>query len=118
MVAAVCGRQPGEACLALVHEPELGFSAQAMGADLILAGHTHGGQVRLPIIGAPYTHRVDQRIRIASGFQPIGESLLHISAGLDHTIPLRFGCPPEAVWLDCFPLASAQRLESPLRSAA
>jgi predicted MPP superfamily phosphohydrolase len=27
--------------------------------------------------------------------------LLHITAGLGHTIPLRFGCPPEVVWLDC-----------------
>jgi uncharacterized protein len=101
MLAAMDGRQGDEACLALVHEPELAFEAHAHGADLILAGHTHGGQVRLPLIGAPYTLRLDERLKIAAGFQRIGEAILHITAGLGHTIPLRFGCPPEAVWLDC-----------------
>jgi predicted MPP superfamily phosphohydrolase len=103
MLAAMCGREPGEACLALVHEPELAFEAHEHGADLILAGHTHGGQVRLPLIGAPYTLLADERLAIASGFQRIGAAVLHITAGLGHTIPLRFGCPPEAVWLDCVP---------------
>ena len=103
MAAAMAGRQPGEPCLALVHEPELAFEARAFGADLILAGHTHGGQVRLPIIGAPYTLVGDARITIAAGLQRLEEGLLHITAGLGHTIPLRFGVPPEAVWLDCGP---------------
>jgi predicted MPP superfamily phosphohydrolase len=101
MLAAMNGRAPGEACLALIHEPDLAFEAQEMGADLILAGHTHGGQVRLPIVGAPYTMRVDPRISIAAGFQRISGGLLHITAGLGHTIPLRFLCPPEVVWLEC-----------------
>jgi predicted MPP superfamily phosphohydrolase len=101
--AALAGRQPSEACLALIHEPDLAFEAEAQGADLVLAGHTHGGQVRLPVIGAPYTLRIDPRIAIASGFQRLEAGLLHITAGLGHTIPLRFGCPPEVVWLDCEP---------------
>jgi predicted MPP superfamily phosphohydrolase len=98
--SATHGRQPGEACLMLIHEPDLAFEADARGADLILAGHTHGGQVRLPVIGAPYTLRMDPRILVASGFQRLGAGLLHITAGLGHTIPLRFGCPPEVVWLE------------------
>jgi predicted MPP superfamily phosphohydrolase len=101
MTSAMRGRRPGEACLALIHEPDLAFDAEAQGADLILAGHTHGGQVKLPLIGAPYTLRVDPRIAIASGFQRVEAGLLHITAGLGHTIPLRFGCPPEVVWMDC-----------------
>ena len=103
IAAAVRGRTTGDACLALIHEPELAFGAAAAGADLILAGHTHGGQVRLPVIGAPYTHNVDSRIRIAAGFQRAGDALVHITAGLGHTIPLRWACPPELVWLDCVP---------------
>jgi predicted MPP superfamily phosphohydrolase len=101
MQAALRGRRPDEPCLALIHEPDLAFEASAGGADLILAGHTHGGQVRLPLLGAPYTLRMDPRILIAAGFQRIEEAVLHITAGLGHTIPLRFGCPPEVVWLEC-----------------
>jgi predicted MPP superfamily phosphohydrolase len=101
MQAAMRGRRPGEACLALIHEPDLAFEAEAAGADLVLAGHTHGGQVRLPFVGAPYTLRMDPRIAIAAGFQRLETGLLHITAGLGHTIPLRFGVPPEVVWLDC-----------------
>jgi len=106
MQAAVDGRRPGEACLALIHEPDLAFEAESQGADLILAGHTHGGQVRFPLIGAPYTLRLDPRIGIAAGFQRLEAGLLHITAGLGHTIPLRFGCPPEVVWMDCSPSAA------------
>jgi uncharacterized protein len=103
MHAAMSGRRPGEACLALIHEPDLTFEAEAHGADLILAGHTHGGQVRLPLIGAPYTLRMDARIAIAAGFQRLETGLLHITSGLGHTIPLRLGCPPEVVWMDTAP---------------
>jgi predicted MPP superfamily phosphohydrolase len=103
MEAAMIGRHADEACLALIHEPDLAFEARDLGADLILAGHTHGGQIRLPMFGAPYTLRMDPRIVIAAGFQRIEAGLLHITAGLGHTIPLRFGCPPEVVWLDCTP---------------
>jgi uncharacterized protein len=110
MQAAMRGRRPSEGCLALIHEPDLAFEARELGADLILAGHTHGGQVRLPLLGAPYTLRMDPRIAIASGFQRIEAGLLHITAGLGHTIPLRLGCPPEVVWLDCAPSFGAVEL--------
>jgi predicted MPP superfamily phosphohydrolase len=110
MLAAMRGRRPDEACLALIHEPDLAFEAHEHGADLILAGHTHGGQVQFPFVGAPYTLRMDPRIAIAAGFQTIGGALLHITAGLGHTIPLRFGCPPEVVWLECSPLADQATL--------
>jgi predicted MPP superfamily phosphohydrolase len=107
MHAAMRGRRPGEACLALIHEPDLAFEAESHGADLVLAGHTHGGQVRFPLVGAPYTLRMDPRIAIASGFQRLEAGLLHITAGLGHTIPLRFGCPPEVVWMDTQPVVEA-----------
>src|SRR4051812_25021461 len=42
-------------------------SAWGGSADMAATMHTHGGQVRLPLTGAPYSHRVDERIQIASG---------------------------------------------------
>jgi predicted MPP superfamily phosphohydrolase len=110
MHAAMRGRRPGEACLTLIHEPDLALEAEAHGAELVLAGHTHGGQVRLPLFGAPYTLRMDPRIAIASGFQQFEAALLHITTGLGHTIPLRFGCPPEVVWMDTRPAAAVESL--------
>lgn len=110
MLAAMRGRRPDEACLALIHEPDLAFEAEEHGANLILAGHTHGGQVQIPFVGAPYTLRMDPRILVAAGFQRVGDALLHITAGLGHTIPLRFGCPPEVVWLTCEPEAAGVAL--------
>ncbi len=103
--AALRGRRTGEPCLGLVHEPEGAPALVARGAALVLAGHTHGGQVSFPVAGAPYTHRADPRIRVAAGAQRLGRGILHISAGLGHTMPLRFNCPPEATWIECVPAA-------------
>jgi predicted MPP superfamily phosphohydrolase len=103
VAAAMHGRKHDEGALVLIHEPELAFPAVEHGADLVLAGHTHGGQVRLPVIGAPYWHRVDKRLHVPAGLQQIGAAQLHISAGMGQLFPLRFRCPPELVWLQCVP---------------
>jgi predicted MPP superfamily phosphohydrolase len=96
-------RREGEPCLGLVHEPEGALALLARGADLALAGHTHGGQVSLPLVGAPCTQSADPRIRVAVGLQRLGRGVLYISAGLGHTTPLRFNCPPGATWIECVP---------------
>jgi uncharacterized protein len=104
--AAMRGRNPLEGALALIHEPEAAFAAVSNGADLVLAGHTHGGQVRLPGVGPLYYHRADDRLRGAAGIQKIDGIPLHITAGLGQLLPLRLLCPPEAVWLRCMPAAT------------
>jgi predicted MPP superfamily phosphohydrolase len=77
----------------------------ASGADIILAGHTHGGQVCVPGVGALVTN-CDIPRKQASGFstwQAGGHvSLLNVSAGLGTSIyaPIRFACPPEASVID------------------
>jgi predicted MPP superfamily phosphohydrolase len=77
----------------------------ASGTDIILAGHTHGGQVCVPGVGALVTN-CDIPRRQASGFsvwQSGGHhSLLNVSAGLGTSIyaPVRFACPPEASVID------------------
>lgn len=70
------------------------------GADLILAGHTHGGQLCVPGVGALITNCDIDRKR-AKGLSSHGGSALHVSAGLG-TSPyaqIRFACPPEATLL-------------------
>lgn len=72
----------------------------ADGADLILAGHTHGGQLCLPFVGALVTN-CDLPRRQASGLSQWPPALLHVSAGLGTNpyTPVRFACRPEATLL-------------------
>lgn len=86
--------------LGLTHSPEPrvldAFAAD--GYDLVLAGHTHGGQLRVPGVGALVTNCGLDRSR-ARGVSRWGvHTWLHVSAGLGTSpfAPLRFACPPEA----------------------
>ncbi|WOQ70241.1 metallophosphoesterase family protein [Microbacterium limosum] len=78
------------------------------GADAIFAGHTHGGQVRVPGLGALVANcdlPLDQ-VRGLSTWQRGGRRVpLHVSAGLGHSIyaPVRFACPPETTLLTLLP---------------
>lgn len=75
------------------------------GFDLVLAGHTHGGQVRVPFVGA-LTNNTDLPLRHSRGLFRYGCDLwVHVSAGLGHSryAPIRFCCRPEATLLDLVP---------------
>ena len=74
------------------------------GAEVIFAGHTHGGQVRIPGLPALVTNcdiPRDQAQGLSVWSTPRGSSFLEVSAGLGTSIyaPVRFACPPEAVVL-------------------
>jgi predicted MPP superfamily phosphohydrolase len=98
--------------LGVMHSPEPQIMDQfaADGYDLLLAGHTHGGQVRLPLYGTLVTNCGVDRVR-ASGLHrhPMqgGEDRpwLHVSAGLGTSpwAPVRFNCRPEASLLTLVP---------------
>lgn len=74
------------------------------GADLILAGHTHGGQLRVPGYGALVTN-CDLDTKRARGLSTHRQSAMHVSAGLGTSpyAPFRFACPPEATLLTLTP---------------
>lgn len=84
----------------LYHMPDLLPEAAALGVDLILSGHTHGGQWRLPGFGALLTNSRYGK-RYEAGFYHQGESHLIVSRGLGMEgfgMPrARFFCPPEVV---------------------
>jgi uncharacterized protein len=101
--------------LGVLHSPEPAVLDRfaADGFDLLLAGHTHGGQVRLPGTGALVTNCGISR-DMASGLHRYpgtgadGEPWLHVSAGLGTSpyAPVRFCCRPEATLLTLVPRIS------------
>jgi predicted MPP superfamily phosphohydrolase len=89
--------------LGVVHAPYLRAldALQTRGAELVLAGHTHGGQVRVPGVGALVTN-CDLPRRQARGLSRHGAAWLHVSAGCGTSMyaPVRFCCRPEATLID------------------
>lgn len=88
--------------LGITHAPYLRVldAMAADGADLVLAGHTHGGQLCVPGVGALVTN-CDLPRRQAKGVSEHHGSALHVSAGLGTSpyAPVRFACRPEATLL-------------------
>jgi predicted MPP superfamily phosphohydrolase len=91
---------PGALTLLLYHTPDLMPQASARGVDLYLAGHTHGGQWRIPGFGALLTSSHHWK-RYESGHYCEGDTHLYVSRGLGMegfgTPRARFFCPPEVV---------------------
>lgn len=90
----------GALTLLLYHTPDLMPQAAAHGVDLYLAGHTHGGQWRLPGFGAVFTSSYYWK-RYEAGLYQEGDTLLYVSRGLGmegYGAPrARFFCRPELV---------------------
>lgn len=79
----------------LCHSPETLPQAVAAGIDLMLSGHTHGGQIRLPLQSIHHL-QLDTRYGSLSGLSRHGNTTLHVSQGLGLVyLPLRFLTPPE-----------------------
>jgi len=91
---------PEDACaLALAHSPDVVLRMGARRPDLILAGHTHGGQIRLPRIGALMTLSALPK-PLAMGLGAYEGVPLFVSRGIGYsTLNLRVGAPPEVALL-------------------
>src|SRR5512139_1413376 len=89
---------PEKFTLLLYHSPDLMPEASRAGIDLYLCGHTHGGQIRLPLWGAVVTSSKYGR-RYAMGRYQAGNTTLYVSRGLGlegkGAPRMRFLCPPE-----------------------
>jgi predicted MPP superfamily phosphohydrolase len=100
---AMAGVPESEFTLLLYHSPDLIREAAAGGLDLYLAGHTHGGQLRLPFYGALVTFSRFGR-RYASGLFQEADTRLYVSRGLGFEgggMPrARFLCRPELVSIE------------------
>jgi predicted MPP superfamily phosphohydrolase len=95
--------------LAFAHAPDFSLSP-SVDADLLVAGHTHGGQVQLPLFGPPITLSRVPRSAGAGGVTPLGGGRhLVVSRGVGmergNAPRLRFLCRPQIVVIELLPLA-------------
>lgn len=83
--------------LVFTHDPNATDALHGRGAALVLAGHTHGGQIRLPRL----TERIARRIGVKylAGFFPVGDGWLYVNRGLGAALPLRVAAPMEIAFI-------------------
>ncbi|HEY8560991.1 MAG TPA: metallophosphoesterase [Pyrinomonadaceae bacterium] len=90
--AALHGSFPDEMKLLLAHNPVILRQAARFDVDLVLSGHTHGGQVKL----RDEEKRILPNRRLKNGLQRRGETQIYITRGIGTVVlPIRYQCPPE-----------------------
>lgn len=90
---------PGARTILLAHSPDIACDAAERGVDLVLSGHTHGGQICLPFFGPLITESEYWR-RFARGLNRAGSTWVHTSRGLGVVrLRARFFCRPEVTLL-------------------
>ena len=83
-------------CILLSHNPDINeIMFDFHRVDLIISGHTHGGQVIFPIIGPPFKPGI-MHLKYMQGLVRDGHRQTYTSRGVGHLVaPIRFNCPPE-----------------------
>jgi uncharacterized protein len=93
------GLPSAEPRIVFSHNPDFieEFAAREKHIDLMISGHTHGGQIRFPLIGAPHISS-DYGQRYAIGLNRKGSMQVYTTRGIGTiVIPARLNCPPEIV---------------------
>lgn len=97
---ALAGADPKLFTLLLAHSPGILSAAAQASIPLVLCGHTHGGQVKIPLLGAPTTASGRLFDPYVQGPYREGETCLYINRGLGTSgLPLRFLSPPEVAFI-------------------
>lgn len=101
---AMEGIADGDATIMLVHAPDIVDEIAEHGIDAVFCGHTHGGQIRVPFIGAMVT-RCSLDPREACGLLRRKNTAFHLNRGLGAgwMTDFRFWCRPEATIVDLVP---------------
>ena len=92
--AAFSNVDPRVPTLGLSHHPDIIDLLQDRKLDLLVCGHTHGGQIRFPFFGSIVVPSKHEQ-RYASGFHRVREVLMYVSRGVGAIPPLRILCRPE-----------------------
>ncbi|MFN7964844.1 MAG: phosphodiesterase YaeI [Acidobacteriota bacterium] len=86
--------------LVMAHNPDSYRSISHERFDLMLSGHTHGGQIQLPLIGVPYTTVQDSRF--VAGLATADSHLVYTNRGLGWNRRIRLGVRPEITMIELF----------------
>ncbi|HFU8426873.1 TPA: phosphodiesterase YaeI [Escherichia coli] len=84
--------------LVLAHNPDSKEVMRDDPWDLMLCGHTHGGQLRVPLVGEPFAPVEDKRY--VAGLNAFGERHIYTTRGVDSLYGLRLNCRPEVTMLE------------------
>lgn len=91
---AFAGLDPAAPCLGVSHHPDIIDLLGSHRLDLLVCGHTHGGQIRFPFFG-PVVVPSHHEGAFAAGFHRVGAVLMYVSRGVGAIPPLRILCRPE-----------------------
>jgi len=95
---AVSGVKEGRRIL-VAHSPQIIGEARDL-FELVVSGHTHGGQVVIPLLGPPFIPLPAEYRKYISGLYTVGNTKLYVNRGLGTSFfPIRFNCPPEVTML-------------------
>jgi predicted MPP superfamily phosphohydrolase len=98
-IERIVGRPRGMVVM-LAHDPRRAREAAALNVPLLLSGHTHGGQVVLPLLGAVAA----RKFPVLAGVAQEGPTTLFVSRGVGTVyVPVRVNCPPEVAVLTLVP---------------
>ena len=95
-----------EARILLSHNPAIIREAAHAGIDLVLSGHTHGGQINWRLLAGRRDRAFRRRLnrpsrRLMRGHAHLGGTQIYVNRGLGTVVlPLRYGCPPEITLLE------------------
>jgi len=109
--AALAGTTRKEARILLAHNPAIIREAAREGVDLVLSGHTHGGQINWRLLAGRseqtttrWLRRPSPRFTRARGYARLGATQIYVNRGLGTSVvPLRYGCPPEITVIELHP---------------
>lgn len=98
---AMKGIPKGSSVIFLSHTPQV-FREIPKEVAIMISGHTHGGQVRLPLLGAVLSN-THERDKLISGYYSIEGKHVYVSRGLGTSrVPIRFMCPPSITVMNVF----------------
>jgi len=103
---ALKGIPQAEPVVLLVHEPD--YAVYVKNVDLQLSGHSHGGQIRFPLVGAPVLPVMGREY--PRGLRRLGPLTLYTNVGIGTIwIPMRLNCPPEVTLITLRATAAFRR---------